>query len=399
MSIIRQIALNRQVKTAMEAFWRERDSILELTIAIQQIPSPTDAEVEIANLVEKQFRKIALTDVGQDSLHNTFGRIQGIASERPVIISAHTDTVFPAGTDLTVRFENQEEPEHGLIYGPGLADNALGVASLLVLARALKKYRLKTYSDVWFVANVGEEGLGDLKGMRAIVDRFGDQAIYIVVEGGSYGHIFHEATGVKRYELSVQTQGGHSWGDFGSPNAIHVLSHLVSALYDIALPREPKTTLNVGVIQGGTTINTIAAEACCQLDLRSTKPEPLAQLVNAVINLVNQSNSNPDVKVAMTQIGDRPAGTIPPETDLVRWASAALNYVGKDHVSYLAGSTDANIPISLGIPAVCIGLANSGNTHRTDEFLDPTHLPQGFGQLLLLTLAAAGFDSGRQAIA
>jgi acetylornithine deacetylase/succinyl-diaminopimelate desuccinylase-like protein len=376
----------------MESLSREQDSILELAIAIQQIPSPTNAELEVANFVEDQFHKIALVDVGQDSLHNAFARISGDGSKRPVIISAHTDTVFPAGTDLTIRFENKKQPGQGFIYGPGLADNALGVAGLIVLASTLKKYELKTRSDVWFVANVGEEGIGDLKGMRALVDRFCDQAIYIVVEGGSYGHIFHEAIGVKRYELSVETEGGHSWGDYGSANAIHLLSHLVSALDDIALPPEPKTTLNVGVIEGGTTVNTIAARASCQLDLRSTMPEVLAKLVNDVARLVINANNRGDVKVTMTQIGDRPAGKIPPETDLVKWATEALAQVGNNHVSYLAGSTDANIPISRGIPAVCIGLANSGNTHRTDEFLDPAHLAQGVGQLLLLTLAAAGFD-------
>ena len=377
----------------MEAFGRERDLILELAIAIQQIPSPTNAELELADFVEDQFYKIALADVGQDSLHNTFARIAGDASERPVVISAHTDTVFPAGTDLTVRFENKKHPDQGLIYGPGLADNALGVAGLVVLAKTLKKYELITRSDVWFVANVGEEGLGDLKGMRAIVDRFGDQATYVVVEGGSYGHIFYEAIGVKRYEISVQTKGGHSWGDYGSPNAIHLLSRLISALDDLDLSPDPKTTLNVGVIEGGTTVNTIAARASCQLDLRSTMPGALAQLVKEVARLVTDAIDGHDVDVTMTQIGDRPAGIVAPETNLVRWAADALGYVGNNHVSYLAGSTDANIPISRGLPAVCIGLANSGNTHRTDEFIDPTHLAQGLGQLLLLTLAAAGFDT------
>jgi len=392
MGTISRIAQHPQVGTAMESFSREQDSILELAIAIQQIPSPTNAELELAKFVEDQFHKIGLADVGQDSLHNTFARISGDASRRPVIISAHTDTVFPAGTDLTIRYENKKHPGQGLIYGPGLADNALGVAGLIALAGTLKKYELKTRSDVWFVANVGEEGLGDLKGMRAIVDRFGDQAIFVVVEGGSYGHIFHKAIGVKRYELSVKTNGGHSWGDYGSANAIHLLSRLISELDDLALPPEPKTTLNVGVIGGGTTVNTIAARASCQLDLRSTLPEALADLVNDVAGLVTNANNRGDVKVTMTQIGDRPAGTIPPETDLVKWATDALAYVGNNHVSFLAGSTDANIPISRGIPAVCIGLAHSGNTHRMDEFLDPAHLAQGVGQLLLLTLAAAGFD-------
>ena len=393
MSTIRKIAQDRQVDKAMETFSQDRKAILELAIAIQQIPSPTHAELERANFVEDQFHKIALTDVGQDSLHNAFARISGNAGERPVVVSAHTDTVFPVGTDLSVRFENESQPDQGLIYGPGLADNSLGVAGLLVLASAIKKFELKTRSDIWFVANVSEEGLGDLKGMRAIVDRFDNQAHYIVVEGGSYGHIFHQAVGVKRYELSVETQGGHSWGDYGSANAIHLLSRLVSALDDIELATKPKTTLNVGVIEGGTSINSIAARASCQLDLRSTAPEALAHLVKDVAGMVDKANKGSEVRVTMTQIGNRPAGYMPLQADLVKWAADALAEVGNDRVSFLAGSTDANIPISRGIPAVCIGLASSGNTHRMDEFLDPAHLAQGLGQLLLLTLAAAGYDA------
>jgi tripeptide aminopeptidase len=393
MNAIYRIAKDPRVEMVMATFGRDQDAILELAIAIQQIPSPTGGEDELANFIENQYNKIGLTDIGQDSLHNAFACLPGVTGEPPVIISAHLDTVFPAGTDLTVRYEQLEKPGQSLIYGPGLADNALGVAGLLILARALKEHGLRARSDIWFAANVAEEGLGDLKGMRAIFDRFGSRATYIVVEGGSFGHIFHEAIGVKRFELSVRTRGGHSWGDYGSPNAIHILSHLVASLDDMPLPAQPKTTLNVGVIEGGTTINSIAAKASCLLDLRSTDPDELAKLVYDIDCLVTHISSQSDAVVTMTLIGDRPAGAIPLETDLVRWATDALKFVGKEHISFLAGSTDANIPISKGAPAVCIGLAYSGNTHRTDEFVDPAHLAQGLGQLLLLTLAAAGYDA------
>ncbi|MGD8857387.1 MAG: M20/M25/M40 family metallo-hydrolase [Chloroflexota bacterium] len=392
MGAIRRLASNKKVKDALDTCPERVRPTLDLAIAIQQIPSPTFAEAERAAFVEGEFLKMGLADVSQDTMHNVFGRLPGRGRGGPVILSAHTDTVFDHEVDLTVRYEDGRKPSDTVISGPGLADNALGVAGLLALAELLIDGRLRPAADIWFVANVCEEGLGDLLGMRSVVERFGAAATYIVLEGGSFGHVFHKAIGVRRFRLTIKTPGGHSWGDYGSPNAIHVLSRIIERLDRIQLPEQPKTTINVGAIEGGTTVNTIAAQASCLIDMRSIEPAMLQRLVDSAERIARECTEEGDVSMTMTQIGNRPAGALPEDSAIVTWAAEALSQAGCREVRFMAGSTDANIPISMGIPSVCIGLANSGNTHRLDEFLDPKNLSRGLGQLLLLVLAAAGFD-------
>jgi di/tripeptidase len=251
---------------------------------------------------------------------------------------------------------------------------------------------LRPPADIWFVATVGEEGLGDLRGMRAVVERLGAEARYVVLEGGSYGQIFHRGIGVRRFRIEVAAPGGHSWGNFGSPSAIHVLGRIIAAIASLPVPNEPKTTYNVGRIEGGTSINAIAEQASLLLDLRSEGPGELEQLISAVEAIVQREAAGQGVAANMLLIGNRPAGQLSREADLVGWAVAALEHVGCDRVELLAGSTDANIPLSAGGDAVCIGVAKSGNAHRRDEFLDPTNLARGMGQVLLVVLAAAGFS-------
>lgn len=395
MKRITKIANKKVVVDALELCRSRVGPALDLAIAVQQIPSPTFAEAERAAFVERKFRELSLVDVSQDAMHNVFARLPGRSSNGPVVLSAHSDTVFAHDTDLTVRYENGQKSATTLISGPGLADNALGVAGLLTTAGLLIDAKLSPDKDIWFVANVCEEGLGDLRGMRSVVERFGNTASYIVIEGGSFGHIFHEAIGVRRFRLIVKTPGGHSWGDFGNPSAIHLLSQIIAAIGRLRLPEHPKTTINVGVVEGGTTINSIAAQASCLIDMRSMNSEMLQRLVASVEQIAGQYTKASDVSVSMIQIGNRPAGVLSKETPLVAGAADALRHVGCREIHFMAGSTDANIPISMGIPSVCVGLANSGNTHRVDEFLDPARLPEGLSQLLLLTLAAAGLEGDR----
>lgn len=395
MGLVKEIAQNRKVGATLESFEVDVSTVLDEAIAIQQIPAPTFSESERAAYIEKRFLEVGLQDVSQDAIHNVFGKWPGTGTVDPVVISAHSDTVFPADTDLSVRFENGDKPGKRIIYGPGLADNALGVAGLIAIAQALIESNLTAGADIWFVANVCEEGLGDLRGMRSVVDRFGPMATYIIVEGGSFGHIFHQAIGVRRFRLAVRTPGGHSWGDYGMPSAVHQLARIITSLDELSLPSEPKTTLNVGVVEGGTTVNTIAASASCLLDLRSMDFQVLEELVGAVNGILESVESSPEVTISLSIIGDRPSGLIPRDKQPVVWAAEALKQMGCGRVEYLAGSTDANVPISQGLAAVCIGLARSANTHRLDEYLDPTDLPKGLGQLLLITLAAAGFEDSK----
>jgi acetylornithine deacetylase/succinyl-diaminopimelate desuccinylase-like protein len=393
MERIEKIAQDLRVQNALAAFGQRVDQAVQLITAVQQIPAPTFAEGWRADFIQRCFSEVGLQSVRQDALHNVYGCYPATMpiSERPVIISAHNDTVFSAETDLTVQRNG------AFIYGPGIGDNATGVAGLLLLAQALQEFTLPLPADVWFVANVGEEGLGDLRGMRAVVNHFGRQATYVIVEGGLYGQISHQAIGVRRFRIEVKAPGGHSWGSFGNASAVHELGHMIVAIATLPVPEAPKTTYNVGVIEGGTSVNTIAQSATLLLDLRSEDPAALADLEQAVEKIVARANSGrgeegySGVTAAMSLIGNRPAGHIPRHAPLVTWAEAALRQVGCQQVSFIASSTDANIPLSQGIPAVCIGLTESGNAHRLDEYMDPTYLPNGLGQLLLLTLAAAGF--------
>lgn len=391
MNLVRELARRPEVRRALNAFHDDLDRMLETIIGIQQIPAPTFAEAERALYMENHFGDLGLADVGRDGLDNVYGRLPatGGAERPPVVVSAHLDTVFPAGTDLSVRRSGD------YLYGPGIGDNCTGLGGLLGVGQALRDLDAARFGDVWLVANVGEEGLGDLRGMRAVVDRFGPEARYIVVEGGLYGQLSHQAVGVRRFRVIIEGPGGHSWGSFGTASAIHVLGHLISAIDLLEVPAHPKTTYNVGIVEGGISINSIASSASLWLDLRSEGPEALDQLVARVQALVRRfirehAGRGTGIRLRMEPVGDRPPGHIPRDAALVAWADAALRQMGCNEVRYIAGSTDANIPLSRGMEAVCLGLTESGNSHRTDEYIDVTRLPAGMGQLLLVTLAAAG---------
>jgi tripeptide aminopeptidase len=383
MNRVQQLVAQVQVQNALAAFRQRLPEVLELIIEIQQISSPTFDEAKRAAYMRSQFEQLSLEAVEQDELNNVYGRLPGYASgRRPVVISAHSDTVFPHGTDLSIR---HEEPR---LYGPGIADNSTGLAGLLLTAGAILEWDLQPAADIWFVANVAEEGLGDLRGMREVVNRFGADARYLVVEGGSYGQISHQAIGVRRFRIEVKTPGGHSWAHFGRPNAIHVLGHLIVAIDGLTPPARPKTSYNIGLVEGGLSINAIAHSAALWLDLRSEETALLEEMTGQVMEMV-AGVAGPEVSATMVAVGDRPAGQISRDTPLVTWAEAALHAVGVAEAEFMTGSTDANVPLSLGYEAVCIGLARSGNTHRPDEYLDTSQLAQGLGQLLLLALAAA----------
>ncbi len=383
------------VRAALADYHRRLEAILAQIVAIQQVPSPTFAEERRSAYMEAQFRALGIAGVSRDTLHNVFARLPGRDADRPpLIVSAHLDTVFPATTDLATRREGP------LLFGPGIGDNSTGLAGLLVLGRTLIDRALPHAADIYLVANVGEEGLGDLGGMRAVVDRFGGRAVYLVVEGGLFGQLTHQAVGVRRYRIEVTAPGGHSWGSFGASSAIHVLGHLIAAIDGLDVPATPKTSYNVGIIEGGLSINSIAHAAQLWLDLRSEDARELERLVGQVQGILARMNhehaeAGDGVRLTAETVGDRPAGAIGRDAPIVAHAEAALRAVGCGDVRYIVSSTDANIPLSRGYEAVCLGLTHSGNSHRPDEYIDITHLPAGLGQLLLVTLATAGLDGGR----
>ncbi|HSM59058.1 MAG TPA: M20/M25/M40 family metallo-hydrolase [Candidatus Sulfomarinibacteraceae bacterium] len=387
MDRVQKLARRQDVQEVLDGYRDACAEIVDLAVAIQQIPAPTFDEEARAGFIETQFVERGLQDVQQDELHNVYGRFRGAGEQEPLFVTAHTDTVFSKETDHAVRRHG------GQVHGAGIADNSMGVAALLTLVESIRDLGLRFSRDIWFVANVGEEGLGDLRGMRAVLDRFGDRGHYIVLEGGLYGYVCHQAIGVRRYRIAVDGPGGHSWGAFGTPSATHALGRLITAIDDLEVPESPKTTYNVGVVEGGTTINAIAQAAQLQLDLRSEDGRALNTLVSQVRKLVRQANEQADISVCMTLIGDRPAGQISRDTPLVQWAVSALEEMGCTEMEFTVGSTDANIPLSRGLPAVCIGITQSGNTHRPDEYMETEPIPLGVGQALLLTLAAAGVET------
>ncbi|NTV64373.1 MAG: M20/M25/M40 family metallo-hydrolase [Oscillochloris sp.] len=360
--------------------------ILETAIAIQQVPAPTFDERLRGESVRERMRELGLRDVAHDAIGNVYACRPGRGSRRPaLLVSAHLDTVFPRETDLRIRYDGDR------IYGPGLGDNSVGLASLIHLAQIFQRHNLPNQADIWFVANVGEEGLGDLKGMRAAIDRLRDQiGAAIVLEGCDFGTIHHQAIGVRRYRIEASAPGGHSWGNYGSPSAIHALVRLAARISELHVPHTPRTTFNIGMIEGGTSVNTIAQHANLLLDLRSVSASALEDLVSQVDRLVRAADAEQsDVRVKSIMVGDRPSGSIAREHPLVQAATSAFRSVGAP-ICYQQSSTDANIPLSLGIPAVCIGITDGGNAHRLDEYILPENLGRGVSALLLLTMAACG---------
>lgn len=351
--------------------------VIDLATRIQQIPAPTFAEAKRAVFVRDSFMREpnGLKDTGIDETGNVLTRLAGKGSGKPLIISAHLDTVFPAGTDLRLT----RQPER--IYGPGLGDNSLGVASLLGLSWSLRERNVELPGDVWFVANVCEEGLGNLRGMKAIADRFGAEVhAYLVIEGLALGHVYHRAIGVKRYRVTARTAGGHSWSDYGQPSAVHELAGLVVQLTSLDLPARPRTTLNIGKISGGTSVNVIASEAMLDLDLRSEGQGSLAELVSVVERVIAAANRQ-GVTFETEVIGQRPAGEIDANHLLIKLAKQSLREQGLEP-ALISGSTDANVPLSKGYPALVLGVTTGGGAHTKNEYINTGPVAKGLEQLV-----------------
>ena len=349
--------------------------VVERAIQIQQTPAPTFHEQKRAQLVHDLFLAEAVDDLCIDETGNVFARWPGKGTDKPLIVSAHLDTVFPMETTLRVSRGSD------LIHGPGLGDNSLGVAALFGLLWSLRERGFQPRGDIWFVANVCEEGLGDLRGMKAVVDRFRENVrAYLVLEGLALGHVYHRAVGVKRYRVTARTSGGHSWSDYGLPSAVHELARLVVELASLSLPTHPRTTMNVGRISGGTSVNVIAPEATLDLDLRSEGQEALTALVSAVERLIQKAN-RPGVSVESQVIGQRPAGEIAASHPLVTLARDCLHELGLE-AGLISGSTDANIPLSKGYPAIVLGITTGGSAHTIHEYINTVPIAQGIEQLV-----------------
>lgn len=363
------------------------EPIVALTTRLTEVPAPTNDEGDRAVALRAELEALGYEGVAVDDLHDVTARIPGEDSSRALLVAAHIDTVFPRETDLTVRRDGDT------LHAPAVGDNTVAVASVAMLRKAFADLGVSPAIDIVITGNVGEEGLGDLRGMRAVVDALPDIAGAIAVEGHLLGRITHRAVGSKRLKVTVTGPGGHSWGKAGEPSAIHHLAKIVARLDDIPLQESPKTSFNAGLFNGGISVNTIAPEATAVLDMRSTSADALADLVAEVERVIDMP-APAGISVQVEVVGDRPAGELPRNEGLAPIADGVLREMGFD-VHYDASSTDANVPISRGIPAVCIGLTTGANAHRTDEFINISPLVKGFAQLVLTTLRSAEALKGR----
>jgi acetylornithine deacetylase/succinyl-diaminopimelate desuccinylase-like protein len=369
------------------------DWVVASAIAIQQIPAPTFAEAQRAQYVAEQFRVLGLQEVTLDALHNVYGRLPGAQpTERGLMFVAHTDTVFAAETNLAIRREAD------LIYGPGLGDNSLGVAALLGLAKYLRDENIVPACDVWFVATVCEEGLGDLKGIRAAYTTLQERIGGVLnLEGLAYGHIYHAGIAVHRLHITATAEGGHSWLHFGRASAVHGIVELGAQICRIVPPSSPRTTYNIGMVEGGQGINAIGTQAGLWLDLRSEQQGELDKLRHQVLNLLQQLQTN-ELRFQAHVVGERPAGYLSARHAFVQGALAALE-LENVRGALETGSTDANVPLAAGCPAVTIGITRGGNAHRLDEYIETKPIPAGMRQWITLALATAQHQAAHNPVA
>jgi len=362
------------------------DWVVEEAIRIQQIPAPTFDEAERAAYVSQQFQNFNLNDVMIDDVYNVYGRLAGKSSNTAIMILAHTDTVFPADTDLTIKRNGDK------ISGPGLGDNSMGVAGLLGVLKTLHDSQTQPDCDIWFVANSCEEGLGDLKGIKAAFARLQSKISAVInLEGLALGHIYNAGIAVHRLHITATADGGHSWLHYGRPSAIHGIMELGSQISKLNIPSQPRTTYNIGMVDGGHAINAIATKASLWLDMRSVSLSSLNTLREDVYKLI-QNLEHDSLRFEVDVVGDRPTGSIANDHVLVQGAMTTLAKLNIRGVLE-TGSTDGNVPLAHGCPTVTIGVTRGGNAHRLDEYIEVSPVETGMKQLITLSLATATYYS------
>lgn len=380
------------VKAAVESARADETETIEDQIRLCEIPAPPFKETARGQAYAAAFRALGLKNVRVDKEGNVLGERPGLAARPHLVFSAHLDTVFPEGTNVKVSREGT------VLRGPGIGDDCRGLAVVLAVVRALNKANVQTPGTITFVGTVGEEGLGDLRGVKALfrdtlkgqVDRF------VSVDGTGLG-ITHIGVGSLRYRIAFKGPGGHSYGAFGLANPIHALGRAMARIGDFQVPRDPKTTFNVGRIGGGTSVNSIAGEAWMEIDMRSADPASLksvdANLHKAVDMALAEENerwnNNGRLSVDKQLVGDRPAGRTPAESPIVAAAVSVTKALGLP-VALDEGSTDSNIPMSMNIPAITIDGGGRGTgAHALGETFDTANSWQGTQRATLLAIALA----------
>lgn len=387
------IATHRSLAAARARLAARDEAILRTQITVAQIPAPTGEEQERAGWMARRFRDCGLSQIHTDDAGNVIGRRQGAEDRPPVVICAHLDTVFPRGTDLSIRRDGER------LVGPGINDNGRGLAVMLALAAELDGVRLRSRHPVEFVATTGEEGAGDLRGAKHyFAGRGRDAHAAIALDGAGDERIINRALGSRRFKISYDGPGGHSWAAFGVPNAVHAAASAATRLASLALPVIPRTTLTVARIGGGLSVNSIPAAAWLEVDLRSTSAEHLEDLDAAIRRIACIAAEDENGKrafgtrplvVRIESIGSRPCGETPADHELVRAAVDATRLAGRTPDLALA-STDANAAIDAGIPAIAIGAGGrGGDAHTHTEWFDNLHGTAGVARALTILMSVA----------
>ena len=373
------------------------ESLLATQVAVSEIPAPTGDEAARGAFVADRFRNLGLHDVRLDAVGNVLGTRPGMTSDGAVVICAHLDTIFPGGTPVAVTRDGSN------LCGPGIVDNSRGVAGMLALAEAIDGRRLMTRRPILFAATVGEEGEGDLRGAKHLFSTLTHPVdACIALDGAGDERIVNRALGSRRFHVVFRGQGGHSWSCFGVANPVHAAGAAASKLASLPLPRSPRTTLSVCRIGGGISVNAIPAEAWIDIDLRSTSvgaldacARDIHEVVRAAVREENyrRSPQTLPLEFEITTIGDRPSGSVDDDHPLVRAAMQATLGIGR-RPELATASTDANVPISMGIPSIAIGAGGrGGGVHTSAEWYDNTNGHQGVARALNVLVAAAGLDT------
>lgn len=393
---IRDLVATRQVVDAFRFFDANADAITEQHISICSVPASPFAEQRRAEYLQARFEELGLAQTTIDEEGNCLGFLEGQSTSPLLVVSAHLDTVFSQDTDFTVTRE-----KHRLL-GPGISDDGCGLVALLALAQAVNVSGLKTLGSVLFVGTVGEEGEGNLRGVRHLLTR-GSWAnridAFISFDGPGAERITNRALGSRRYRVRLKGAGGHSWGDFGAPNPIHALGRAISRLVSYPVPKEPRTTFNIGRINGGESINSIPSDAFMEVDLRSADESELRRLDayfrRSVRGATDEENATARpgdalLELKLDLIGERPTGETPVTSFLVELAQEATKAVGlKPRLDQ--ASTDSNLPISMGIPAITLGAGGqAGASHTLNEWYDGRDRNTGLKRGLLVMLGVVG---------
>jgi len=388
------VADNEQVRAALDWFAKNLAWTKDEQVRLTEIPAPLFQEAQRAAAVKLLLAAAGLK-VHTDEAGNVIGELRGANDKEVVILSAHLDTVFPAGTELKVRHDAAR------MSAPGISDNGTGLIALVALARAVHEARIKPQRTILFAADVGEEGEGNLRGMRALVETYKPRLrAVIVLDGSSTEHVTTKALASRRLEATITGPGGHSWSDFGMPNPINALVRSSVRFINTKVPATPRTTFNLGQIEGGTSVNSIPFEAQLKVDIRSESEDELVRLEAALRECVaagvrdemesarDRSKGKLEWKVEL--LGSRPGGELPADSGLLAALRSADDYVGNQS-RIERSSTDANIPLSQGIDAISIGAGgNGGGAHSLQEWYEPAGREMGLKRALLTLLGVSG---------